>query len=130
MTNNYENFEDKPATADTQLPSVRVEPDGTVVHSSHASLEDLYLGEARQKVSEQNRRNSHHRDPLKQKKPWQDHVRKRMNSGDAISSVMDLLVGLTHGSPIFDVAPATLRKWAKEAEPRLKLKAGRPAAKK
>lgn len=58
--------------------------------------------------------------------PWQDHVKACVARGDVIRNVGDLLSFEGYPPECSGVAPATLKKWAKEAVPDLKFKAGRP----
>ena len=124
------NNKNTPAGRDSKSPLIRCEEDGTVVFSlAEASYTELALEEHRQKISEQNTSNSRARSVLAHMEPWQEHVRAHVNSGARVDSIADLLKSVPKDSPLHDVLPATLRKWAKKAVPELEFKGGRPRSK-
>src|SRR5690606_19090973 len=52
----------------------RIDPDGTHVYSAHASFADLYLEEARHKLSEQNRQNA----SQPKRKAWAEDIAQEL----------------------------------------------------
>lgn len=132
MTKTTRQKKDSPAEEDPKSAHIRISDDGSEMLYSFvpASLEDLLLAEHRRKISDQNTANSRARGVLAHKGPWQTHVRAYLDSGACVNSVADLLKSLPKDSPLHDVLPATLRKWARQAVPSLKFKAGRPPLKK
>ena len=57
--------------------------------------------------------------------PWKDHVKACMDRGDVIRNINDLLEIKGYPPGCARVTPKTLKRWAREAVPGLKFKAGR-----